>query len=238
MKYNIISINDDRLDFKNNIRQVLGTDELSIPAVNASSIDIMQAIKDRGLELKEHVWDNSKTGELGVWLSNYDCWRAIAEQDEPVVVFEDDAIPDSQFNAKCEGIIEDAPDGWDFISLWVPDNQKQDYFYNNTYDSFGDPIFHGKLDHEHSVYRVKSCRYSALVYQGYGMVSLVYSPLGAKKLVSAAHTRGIDNPIDCWIYQEAHKGNLNGYAPRPEYANIVHYDWSAQSHVQNTERLK
>lgn len=235
MKYTILTINDDRKAYKDKIRQYAGFDEIELPAFNAYEEDPVQGIKDRGLEWKPN-WSNAKRGELGVWLSNYDRWAYVDHLGEPLIVFEDDAVIGQDFPWRFDALYQELPDDWDFVALWVPDNQRQDYLYNNVYDECGTPRTNGFLTPDESIFRIPGKSYAALVYQGYGMVSLMYSPNGGRKLVDLAHSQGIDGPVDCWLYAEAHKGNLNGYAPKPEHAEIVTYDWQAVSHVQLTEK--
>lgn len=236
MKFNIISINDDRKAYKDAIRSQIGIDEVHVPAFNAYKEDPLAGIKARGLELKPE-WNNAKKGELGVWLSNYDCWGYCDMLGEPLVVFEDDAILTPDYNMRFSLLMDELPSDWDFAALWVPGNQLVDYDYDVSYDEAGNPRIGSERKYgPDSYYYRPGTNYAALVYQGYGMVSLVYSPDGARKLVDLAHKRGIDGPVDCWVYQEAHKGNLNGFAPYPWETPIVDYDWAATSHVQQTER--
>lgn len=235
LKYTIISLNDDRKHYKDNIRKNVVFEEMHVPAYNANEHHPFEGIALRGLNL-DPIWPNAKRGELGVWLSNYDRWKLVSTMEEPLIVFEDDAIVDNTFSEKFDAFVRQLPNGWDFAALWVPENQRQDFRYNLTYDWAGNPIVKGMLPAERSLFAVPNSDRVALVYQGYGMVSLMYSPQGGKKLVSLAKQYGITGPVDCWIYEQAHMGNLNGYAPRPEHAEIVTYDWSATSHVQLTER--
>lgn len=237
MRYNIISINDDRKDYSDAIRRQIDLPELVLPAVNGREVDLDAEFEKRQLE-RLPVWNNAKVGELGVWLSNFDRWETVSCMDEGLVVFEDDAILDPYFNTKFRDFWHELPHGWDFAALWVPENQRQDYLYDATFDHHGSLRINGFKTPETSIYRVPEMHYGALVYQGYGMVSLVYSPKGGARLVELARKYGIDEPVDCWIYQQAHLGRLEGYAPKPEHATIVHYDWKAPSHVQLTERAQ
>lgn len=241
MKYTIISINDDRAEYKKYIRRVVEGTELYIPAVDGNRIldDCWdKEFENRGLTYHRGMWGNAKRGELGVWLSNFDRWEFASELESPLIVFEDDAIPDPFFNERLDQLMAEVPEDWDFVALWVPENQRQDYLYDVKYNENGHPHINGAVTPENSRYRIPGAVYAALVYQGYGMVSLMYSPSGGKKLIDLARTRGIDTTVDCWIFEEAHKGNLNGYAPRPEQATIVNYDWKALSHVQLTDRIR
>jgi hypothetical protein len=138
-----------------------------------------------------------------------------------------------------EEIVQDLPEDFDFISLWVPDNQKNDYLYDIDFDMNGRHIWTERpwRTNETSKYRLNDSNRVALAFQGYGMVSLMYSPKGAAKLVKQAQETGLTGPVDCWIFQQAHKGLLEGYSCHPHFAHVVRYDnWEGPSHVQNTEQ--
>lgn len=235
MRYSIISINDDRAEYKKVIRDRVPFEEVFVPAFNAYQESPTIGLSHRNLVLRG--WGNAKKGEVGVWISNYDNWKFVSESDEPLIVFEDDAIPNEYFKWKFTAAVRELPDDWDFMALWVPDNQRLDYLYDVQYNENGHPRHSGVLPPSESKFRIEGNEIVSRVYQGYGMVALMYSPLGGKKLIDLAHSRGLDTPVDCWLYEEAHKGNLNGYAPKPDFADLVGYDWSTPTHVQNTERL-
>lgn len=233
MKYNIISLNDDRKVYKDAIREHVGLDEYELEAVDGRAVDIREELNKRNMFTTGWV---PKQGEAGVWLSNYDRWMDTDWIDEPLVVFEDDAIIDESFKPKLDGLMEDLPEDWDFLALWVPENQHADYQYITTYDFQGDPQNHGSRPY--SMSQFKLTYRLAHVYQGYGMVALAYSPAGGRNLVSLAQQYGMYTPVDCFVYQQAHMGNLKGFAPSPIFANVVRYDWRAESHVQLTERVE
>lgn len=233
MKYTIITLNDDRALYKENIRKRVKFDEVELPAVNGSFVDLDFEMSSRGLH---SPWGNAKKGEIGVWLSNFDRWQWAAENDETLIVFEDDAIPAPHFTHSAQAILDELPDDWDFLSLWVPDNQKVDYQYDLVYNHIGDPIIYGRKPYHESLFAHSIL--TAHVYQGYGMVALAYSPVGGRKLVSLARQTGACTPVDCWIYQQAHLEKLNGFAPTPPFANLVGYDWLAPSHVQQTDKAQ
>lgn len=238
MRYGIITLpNSDRDIYKNAIREHVRFPELELEAFDARVLDPAEGIRERGLILDSERWGNPKRGELGVWLSNFDRWQQASETG-PLIVFEDDAVVDKTFIEKFNRMMEELPRDWDFAALWVPENQRQDYLYNYQYDPFDDtPLYLGRLPSDLSIYRIRGARFAALVYQGYGMVSLVYSQEGGRKLVERARATGITTPVDCWIYEQAKLGHLKGYAPHPDRANIVHYDWSAATTIQDTEML-
>jgi GR25 family glycosyltransferase involved in LPS biosynthesis len=235
-RYGIITLPDsDRVEYKKAIRRNVPYFEQPRPAFDYRVRDPLEAIEEWGLEFRADLWDNPKKGELAVWLSNYIRWKQAAEHG-PLIVFEDDAVVGPDFKTKFEDFMAELPGDWDFAALWVPENQRQDYLYNAVYDENGRVEIRGFVTPERSIYRIPGNTYAALVYQGYGMVSLVYSRKGGKRLVELAHEVGITGPVDCWIYEQAHRGALKGFAPIPVMADIVEYDWAAQSHVQQTER--
>lgn len=242
MKFTIITLNDDRAFYKNLIRTRVKLEEILVPAVDARDLTLRgidDALASRGLSL--HGWPNAKRGELGVWFSNFDRWKLAAGMDEPLIVFEDDAMPSPAFNIYLHELMEDLPEDFDFCALWVPDNQKQDYFYDIDFDDEGKHIWTQRpwRDNETSKYRVGNSNRVALAFQGYGMVSLMYSPKGAAKLVERARETGLTGPVDCWIFQQAHIGQVQGYSCHPHFTHVVRYDnWEGISHVQQTERAQ
>lgn len=237
MKYTIITLNDDRKEYFEKIRETIDGQELFLSAVNGSEVDIHEELSNRGLRL-EPIWPNAKLGEIGVWLSNYDRWVFAAGIGQPLIVFEDDAILDPAFNPQLARVIKELPDNWDYCALWVPENQRQDYLYNFVYNQRdGKRHFMGYTTPENSIYKVPGCSTIARAYQGYGTVAMMYSPQGGAKLAELARKTGLTGPVDCWIHEHSHLNNVYGYAPKPDQANLVHYDWKAKSHVQLTDRI-
>ena len=234
MKYTIISLDDQRIKYKNALRRNTNIEEIFLPAVNGREVDIPEEYRKRGLW--PYGWIPTQ-GEAGIWMSNFDRWELAGSMDEPLIVFEDDAIISPEFDLKLDYVLKALPDDWDFCALWVPENQRIDYYYNVTFNEIGDPVRVGEnLSNQDSIYRINDTNVVSLVYQGYGMVSLMYSPAGGRKLVELSRSTGIYTPVDCWIYQQAHLGNLKGCAPHPFNAGLVTYDWSAQTTVHNSER--
>lgn len=233
MKFNIITINNKRAEYKKVIRANAGCDEALIHSVNGQEVDLNRLIKAYGLKLTD--WTPS-TGEAGIWLSNYLRWYRVSQMNEPLIVFEDDAIINEHFSEHVTTLVSQLPDKWDFVALWVPDNQRIDYRYNLSYNEHGDPVIYGmRPDGLPSFFDFGSDDL-AKVYQGYGMVAMLYSPAGGKKLMKLTKKYGLRNPVDCFIFQEAHKGALNGFAPKPDKV-FVDYEW-AETQIHNTELIK
>jgi len=233
MKYSIISINDKRAGYKENIRRNMDCPELKSASIDGLTADLKGLTKLYGL--KNTDWQPSY-GEMGIWLSAFIRWYRVSQMNEPLVVFEDDAIIRTGFVAQAENIISQLPEDWDFVSLWIPENQRIDYRYNLKYDETGAPQIFGMRPDGMPSYFDYGAPDVAKVYQGYGMVATMYSPQGGNKLVKLARSRGIYTPVDCFLMLEAHRGKLNGYAPKPD--NIfVDYDWP-ETQIHNTEIIK
>lgn len=230
MKYSIISINDKRAKYKEAIRAYAGYEEIIVASIDGQAVDLNKLMKAYGLKWTD--WTPT-AGEAGVWLSNYLRWYRVTQMNEPLIVFEDDAIIGPAFTGQMEHILPQLPPKWDFVSLWVPDNQRQDYLYDLTYDENGEPIITGRRTN--SLFDIGQTSI-AKVYQGYGMVATMYSPEGGKKLMNLTKKHGIYTPVDCFLMQQAHRGKLNGYAPKP-FHTFVSYDWP-ETQIHNTEKIK
>jgi GR25 family glycosyltransferase involved in LPS biosynthesis len=235
VKYNIISINDERESYKENIRRRVKLDEVFIPTINAYEVDVYEELEKRGLSIKHTGMFSA--GEIGIWLSTFDCWQWAVDNDEELITFEDDAIPTKEFNTWLWDMRDELPDGWDFFCLWVPENQLIDYLYDADFDHNGQMV--GQRPNKNvvtSVYNFGAIRI-ARVYNGYGNVAQLYSPKGAKFFIDRARSDGIATPVDCFLYQEAHAGRCQGFAPKPNRAKLVTYDWAAETTVHKEDRV-
>lgn len=170
-----------------------------------------------------------KDTELGIWYSHMSCWQAALR--EELLVFEDDAILAPNFMNGFSDLYRELPQDYDTFSLFVPNNQEQDFYYNTIYDADGEAKYSGypprKTDKD-SIYLIGSA-IIAKAYQGYSLVCTLYSPKGADKLLTLARKHGMHAPVDCFVFKEAHRGNLISYAPRPTYPRLVSVDWNAPS---------
>ena len=231
MNYAIISINEERSQYKKNIYQYVDLPKIDIDSFNSYKQDPLEELNRRGLKINLDYW-TPKTGELGIWLSNINAWQSCVNSEEPLIVFEDDAVVTANFMSRLKRIVDVLPADYGLLSLWVPENQYNDYSQNIEYDDFGFAVrrrMRMKSGFETGVPML------AKAYQGYGGVATLYSPAGARALLDATRELGLMNPSDCFIYMMVHSGRVQGYAPIPGY-EIVSYDWSAKTTVQDTER--
>ena len=238
--YTIISIDDRRKAYKEKIRKNMRPrEELLLPSVDGRTANAPEMLKRFGIPRQE--WTPHQ-GEFGVWMSNFLRWQFVAQHDRPLIVFEDDAKILPNFNANLQIASEELPDDWDFMSLWVPENQRQDYMYDCTYNVHGyrqivSPVRKDNLSGYHF-----GAQHIARAYQGYGLVAMMYSPKGGARLVELARELGVYTPVDLFIYDRSHatwaakpgeRWELNGYAPKPFYV-FVEYDWP-ETTIHNTE---
>lgn len=237
VNYTILSINDDRKPYKDYLRMVVEGEEITGLTFNAYESDPVSFFDKLSIDVPTLDW-KPKRGELGVWASNYICWLKCWAEQLPLVVFEDDACPHPEFNRLLGHYMDELPDDWDFMTLWVPEDQLPDYYYNVRFDEYGVSNILGNVTESASKFKLHGGDGSlARVYQGYGNVAQLYSPQGAGKLLSLAGQDGLYSPVDCWLMMQARRGAVNGYAPHPDAIAPVEYDWKAQTTIHNTERL-
>lgn len=217
------------------IRDIINsTEEVKIPSVNAREVDLLEELENRKIFVPYP--GQFSLGEVGIWLSMFDCWEWALENDETLITLEDDAKPQWFFDEAVDLFIKELPRDWDFLCLWVPNDQKQDYLYNVTYNSDGMPKIFGRMSAKNSLFDY-GAQYTAKAYNGYGNVATVFSPKGAKFFIDQARKVGLYTPVDCYLYQEAHAGRCKGFSPKPEHATLVDYDWSVPTTVHTTERF-
>lgn len=238
VSYNIITLNrsdslhDPRQIYKDRIRKtVQESEEIFVPAINGREVNLEEELDRRNLFVKYP--GAFSVGEIGIWLSMFDCWQWCIDNDETLITFEDDASPRHYFDEAVRFFLEEVPQDWDFMALWVPDNQKQDYRYNVKFDDEGHATIRGYA--QESLFDFGAF-YLARAYQGYGNVCSMFSPKGSQFLIDKARETGIYTPVDCFMFQNAHAGRCNGYAPKPFHATLVDYDW-AETTVHNTPRF-
>ena len=241
MKYTILSIDNSRESYKERIRDRIQIPEVFVKAVNGNTEDAVEQLRSEGILLRRELW-TPKKGEAGIWASIVNCWKWCIENDEELVVFEDDAIPVQNFQGLFNDFHDKLPVDYDFAALWVPNNQRDDYFYFVSYDENGVPHHVSRppgMDRHISIYAIDGAFPVSEVYQGYGGVAMLFSPNGARKFMEISRKMGVYTPIDCHFYLSAHRpvDNVFGYAPHPEYM-MVDYDWAATTTIHHTERVE
>ena len=221
--YTIISVDESRRELKEKIRENMIYPEISsIKFVDGRSPGAIEAEVER---YNCTVGSGFFYGELGVWFSQLNCWQWLAGSGyDALLVLEDDAVLNANFPLLMEKILVDLPEDFDFVSLSVPQNQMMDYYYDRRFLSDGgwELISHNRKRFTHSVHYIGSNVIST-AYQGYACVATMYSRAGATKLIDIFKKKGIYTPVDCFLFLERNQGNLNGYAPTPNFPSPVGY---------------
>jgi GR25 family glycosyltransferase involved in LPS biosynthesis len=214
MKYTIISLDDSRAKTKAAIRSTVELPEVTdIEFVDARDDNVFYEQIKRHPRVVQNVHWTPKRGELGIWMSQINCWKWAADN-EDLLVFEDDAEVHPGFTDLFNRYISELPADWDIFSLFVPSNQRQDYGYRVVYDDNGLPRPLVRSTDKPYQFDI-GLKSLARTYHGYGCVANLYSVQGAKKMLQLVQQRGVDGPVDCWMYEHAHAGRLNAYAPKP-----------------------
>lgn len=213
-------------------RKLSGYEEINTEIFNSRETDKQAILEQVGLQLS-NGW-NPERGEVGAYASHYRSWELAAKLNEPLMVFEDDAVLDTNFHVNFPKQIAELPDDWDFFAMWVPDNQKNHYTeYITVNGPFEAPTLKGiRYDGstQFGCYRQFICR----SYQGYGQVAIMYRPSGAQKLIDNVQQHGMYNTVDCTMHFLSLARQVNGYAPKPAFANLVHHDFNVPSTVHGT----
>jgi len=239
MKYTIISVTDRREQSKQAIRKELSAhEEVTDIEFSGPGDDKIGRMKEYGLDFNSDYW-HPQTGELGVWLSAYACWRYCVDTDEPLRYFEDDAIVapgfDDWYNSLFEPDLTREPLTPQLISLIVPHNQRQDfgwqYYQKQAMINYPD----GAPDNHVGYKRL------ARAYQGYCNAAMELRPEGAAMLIEAAHQFGIYTPVDCFVFEQGfgrdrrpESPRINILTPKPKFATGVDVDWNAETHIHGS----
>lgn len=222
--YMVMSVDDSRQSTKATLhRQMREYDNLS------DKVDFVDG-REHGV-IEEYISKNNikvgdgnfHWGELGVWFSSINAWKAIvASECDAVIVFEDDAAVLPLFHPMLDKIKEELPDDFDFMSLFVPPDQTYDYYYRRRFFPGG-----GWELTSNTHYALKESpnyigsKYVSKAYQGYSNVAIMYSKQGAQKILDMVDEFGVNAPVDCFIFAEHLMGHLNGYSLMPVAKQIV-----------------
>ena len=164
-------------------------------------------------------------GVIGVWASNYKAYKRFLESDyDTLVLFEDDILLSANFQTVLNTYVSELPVDWDFFSFFVPD----------------DSLFAFNSSHEIGAENVCTS------YQQWSCAGYMVSKEGARKAVEDVESRGINCPVDWYIFnfrmkQEKNQQRFNTYTLKPgKYRPIRFLQEAAQYsqiHKGSTELL-
>jgi GR25 family glycosyltransferase involved in LPS biosynthesis len=131
-----------------------------------------------------------------------------AAENDDLMVFEDDAIPLERFSEAINNWT--LPVDYDFISLYIPFEPVNAIM----------PV------------RFEKC------YQQHGIVCMLYSIKGAKKILSLLKEEGLEWPVDIWLFKQHLAGKLKGYAPNPFSHRLINHDFDIATNIHNSDRIE
>jgi GR25 family glycosyltransferase involved in LPS biosynthesis len=165
-------------------------------------------------------------GVVGVWASNYLSYKKFLESDyDTMILFEDDILLSKNFKMVIEKYMWELPADWDFFSFFVPDDSL--FAYNED---------------THTIGAENVCT----SYQQWSCAGYMVSKSGARKAVADIESRGINCPVDWYIFnfrmkKEDNKQTFFTYTLKPgKYRPIKFLQAAAQYsqiHRGSTELL-
>lgn len=240
MKFTIISIDDSRRGFKDAIRRdMAGVNEVSIECLDArpTDLDLNAYLASIGLKMAPFwLHQQWKRGDIGGFVGHYNAWRKCVELDEPLVVFEDDAIipkRDSIITDWIAWATDEVPD-WEFLSLCANSYGQMFYDQRVIFDGYGYHKFHQPLQ-SGEANQFDASKLFARVYQPWTLTAAVYTPKSARHLIKMVQEVGIFMNADAFVMHQARLQRFIAYAPKPEHIDHVVQFNEGHSIIQSAE---
>jgi len=211
MKYTIIHVNDRaKKQMKDNHKVLKNFNYVSdIKFFNGNIENASDVLSHKKIKLNTwRPYDGRNfpplPGELGVWLSNINIYEYIVKNNiDKMLVLEDDVVVDLKFVGNLNLVLNDLPDNWDFLSLYYFENQ-------NSVDS--ETLFGSKYIHKSK-------------NQPAGFQAMIYSKNGAEKILRLVKRLGIQYTVDCFVFEQARLGFLNGYSIIPDKLSFIKHEY-------------
>jgi len=166
------------------------------------------------------------SGVIGVWASAYLSYKKFLESDKDVlIIFEDDIVISNNFKTIANMYMSELMPIWDFFSFFVPD----------------DSLFaYSELEHDLGEEHI--CK----SYQQWSCAGYAVSRRGAEKAVADIESRGINCPVDWYIFnfrikKEENQMKFNTFTIKPQVYRPIKFLLEAaqysQIHNGSTELL-
>jgi GR25 family glycosyltransferase involved in LPS biosynthesis len=198
MKYTIMHVNDrakNNMDFN---KKILKDFEY------CDGIKFIDGNKENGWDILNHMgiktntwnpYDGRKTeplpGEYGIWVSTINLWQYIVDNKiDKLLVLEDDVVLQENFVENFNLYLNELPNDFDFLSFYYFSGQNE--VDDNT--EIGLKYIHKS----NNQYSAAQC--------------MLYSYSCAQKLLKLIKRKGTEYTNDCFIYNQAHVGSVNGYS--------------------------
>jgi GR25 family glycosyltransferase involved in LPS biosynthesis len=157
------------------------------------------------------------SGVVGVWASTYLAYKKFLESDKNLlIIFEDDIVISKNFKGIAEMYLNQLIPLWDFFSFFVPDDSL--FAYNES---------------EHDLGEENICK----SYQQWSCASYAVSRRGAEKAIADVESRGINCPVDWYIFnfrmkQEENQMKFNTFTVKPQVYKPIKFLSEAAQHSQ------
>jgi GR25 family glycosyltransferase involved in LPS biosynthesis len=161
-----------------------------------------------------------------VWASNYLAYKKFLETDyDTLIIFEDDILVSKNFREIVTMYMQELMPIWDFFSFFVPDDSL--FAYNEVAHDLGE-------------------EYTCRSYQQWSCAGYAVSRKGAQRAVEDVESRGINCPVDWYIFnfrmkQEADQMKFNTFTVKPGVYRPIKFLQEAaqvsQIHRGSTELL-
>jgi GR25 family glycosyltransferase involved in LPS biosynthesis len=216
MKYaykvlHIEGVSEERDNAVNGIKHVMGLTE-ELPCL---TIDFMTP-ENRHRYLREHpeffTTKAFKLGELGVWASNIEAWKAFLDSDyDALLIFEDDTALHPNFVNAMNDYLAELPADWDVFSPYIHWWQEQNLYLPE--------------------YKVSEN--ICVAYQNWSLAAYFISREGAKKALNSIRN-GIYTPIDLHLFKGIYDFHAYTLEPKSQkYCDLWYFD----STIQNVPEL-
>ena len=162
-------------------------------------------------EIPNHGVDGSpwpkKWGQIGIWASNVEAYKKFLATDfDFLVMFEDDVVLHPDFADRFLEIIKEIPNDMDFFSPYLP---------NDTICRYR-PEWHD----------IPGKKYVSVAFQDWSTACYMVSRKGARRVLDDIQLRGIDRPLDWYIYNYHHQPyppmKFKTYGLRPEVPPLMY----------------
>jgi GR25 family glycosyltransferase involved in LPS biosynthesis len=162
------------------------------------------------------TWPSS-AGVVGVWASNYLAYKKFLESTyDTMILFEDDILVSKNFKLLIETYMGELPLDWDFFSFFVPDDSL--FAYNED---------------QHTIGAENVC----VSYQQWSCAGYMVSRSGAEKAIKDIESKGINCPIDWYIFnfrmkKEENQKTFFTYTLKPGKYRPIKFLQAAARHSQ------
>ena len=232
MYYKIFSIDDRRAHYTRAIQEAVADwTPAHTPTINGLDDKHLKGVMSEFDDIAINA--EFTVGQLGIWYSVLCALEWVDYEKVPLVTFEDDAILDPRFTDRFGFLKTDIPEDCDFLSLFIPRDYKQKYYYGTVLDTEGRILAEnmgltgGAQWHTENPWIKRA-------YQRYGGVCMYYTPQGAERILDLVEKTGLTDQYDDYLYRHSRLGNLNGYTLHPRTPDMVWITGTEDSIVQNS----